>query len=185
MKNNIFLKLIRDVLKAGFAEQDIVDIRVMQNFQGKKTATPEKPTIVIHRVGDRPVGWQSRKASKFIDNYALDKLVVTEKQGWITTFQINAFVPRKAPELETIDDYSSDDLLRIARMLLQGRRMLDACKKAEFGILPASALAPNWVQDEHDNWINEPSFNLEITSVQRIDWTVDRAYRGDVRIERV
>lgn len=178
MKNNVFLKLIRDVLKTGFAEQGIVDIRVMQNFQVNKTATPEEPTIVIHRVGDRPVGWQSRKVSN-------DRLVVTEKQGWVTAFQINALVPRKAPELETIDDYSSDDLLRIARMLLQGRRMLDACKKAEFGILPASALAPNWVQDEHDNWINEPSFNLEITSVQRIDWTVDRAYRGDVRIERV
>lgn len=184
MTNNVFLRLIREVLKAGFAEQGIGDVRVMQNFQGKKVTTPTVPAVIVHRIGDRPAGWQSRKVTKF-DTDAATHVVNTETQPWITTFQINVLVPRVDPELESLDDLSSDDLLRLTRMLLQGQRMLDACKKAEFGVLPASQIQPNLVQDEHDNWINEPSFNLEITTVQRLEWAVDRAYAGNVRIERV
>lgn len=184
MINNVFLQVIRDVLLAGFREQGIGDVRVMQNFQGKKVTTPTVPAVIIHRVGDRPAGWQSRKASKFASD-AFTHVVTTETQPWITTFQINVLVPRVEPELQDLNDITSDDLLRLTRMLLQGQRMLDACKKAEFGVLPASQIQPNLVQDEHDNWINEPSFNLEITTVQRLEWAVDRAYAGNVRIERV
>lgn len=184
MINNVFLRTVREVLMAGFREQGIGDIRIMQNFQGKKVTTPAVPAVIIHRVGDRPVGWQSRKATKLASN-AFTHVVTEETQPWITTFQINVLVPRVAPELESLNDLSSDDLLRLTRMILQSQRMLDACKKAEFGVLPASQIQPNLVQDEHDNWINEPSFNLEITTVQRLEWVVDRAYAGNVRIERV
>lgn len=169
---------------AGFREQGISDVRVMQNFQGKKVTTPSVPAVIIHRIGDRPAGWQSRKAAT-LGTDALKEINAVETQPWITTFQINVLVPRVDPELESLDDLSSDDLLRLTRMLLQGQHMLDACKKAEFGVLPASQIQPNLVQDEHDNWINEPSFNLEITTVQRLEWVVDRAYAGNVRIERV
>lgn len=184
MTNNVFLRLIRDVLKAGFAEQGIGEVRIMQNFQSKKTTTPVVPAVIVHRIGDRPAGWQSRKVAKLAEN-SFKNVTTIETQPWITTFQINVLVPRVEPEKESINDLSSDDLLRLTRMLLQGQRMLDACKKAEFGVLPASQIQPNLVQDEHDNWINEPSFNLEITTVQRLEWVVDRAFAGNVRIERV
>lgn len=180
MNNNLFMNLIRNVLKRGFAEQGINNIRVMQNFQGKKTNSPDTPTVAVHRIDDRPVHWQSRKAVSDGD----DKLI-REEQSWITTFQFNAFVPRVEPELETMDDVSSEDLLRIARMILQGQRMLDTCKQAGFGLLPAATTSPNWVQDEHDNWVNEPSFNLEIATKQRLDWKVPTLVMGDVYIKRV
>lgn len=180
MKNNLFMNLIRNVLIRGFNEQGINGVRVMQNFQGKKTNSPDTPTIVVHRLDDRPVYWQSRKAVS-----VEDAKLIREEQSWITTFQFNAFVPRVSPEKETEEDVSSEDLLRIARMILQGQRMLDACKQAGFGVLPAATTSSNWVQDEHDNWVNEPSFNLEITTKQRLDWKVPTLVMGDIYIKRV
>lgn len=180
MKNNLFMNLIRNVLISGFAEQSLGSIRVMQSFQAEKTNSPDTPTITVHRIDDRPAHWQSRKAV----STDTDK-IIREEQSWITTFQFNAFAPRVKPELETEEDVSSEDLLRIARMILQGQRMLDACKQAGFGLLPAATTSPNWVQDEHDNWINEPSFNLEIATKQRLDWKVPTLVMGDVYIKRV
>jgi len=178
--NNVFLKLLRDVLVKSLADISINNVLVRQNFPSKKTETPNEPFVVFHRISDEPMHWQSRKA-KVINS---QKVIVHEQQ-FITTLQVNAFMPRVAPEKESINDLSSEDLLRYVHMILQSQRMLDACKQAELGLLPILNITPNWVQDEHDNWINEPSFNLEITSKQQLVWNTPVVESGKIRIERV
>lgn len=180
LTNNGFLQLIRNVLVKSLADSGINNVLVRQNFPSKKTETPSEPFVVFHRVQDMPVHWQSRKAK--ISN---SRKVISHEQHFITTFQVNAFMPRVAPEQETVNDLSSEDLLRLVHMILQSQHMLDACKQAGLGLLPALNIAPNWVQDEHDNWINEPSFNLEIASKQKLEWETPVVTSGNVRIECV
>lgn len=166
MTNNEFMFLVREVLKKQLGLQNLSNVRLMQGWQGKKTQTPNEPVLVFHRVSDDPVHWQYRNFNVRSNG----STVVTESQNFITTFQVNALVPRVKPEDEQLTDMSSEDLLRKAQICLQSRAMLEACKAAGLGLLPVTSWTPNWVRDEHDNWIAEPSFNLSIASKEQLSW---------------
>lgn len=167
MTNNEFMFMIRGVLKKQFAAQGILDIRIMQGWQGKKTETPDgEASIIFHRVTDDPVHWQQRHFKVNADG----STVTTESQNFIATFQVNALAKRIRPEDESLGDVTSEDLLKIAQMCLQSRAMLEACKAAGVGLLPVTSWTSNWVRDEHDNWIAEPSFNLSIATKEKLEW---------------
>lgn len=180
MTNNQFMALVRGVLRRGLELQGVANVRILQNYQGKKTSAPETPCLVFHRVDDQPRHWQYRHTA--ITDVANRKITQTEYQNFETTFQVNALVPRVAPEDEDINDVSAEDLLRVAHMLLQGQLMLDVCKKAGVGILHVSTFTPNWVQDEHDNWEAEPSFNIVIATKQELKWEVPAVDMFDYKI---
>lgn len=174
MNNNRFMKLIRSVLLTSLNEQGVNNARVVQGYQKKTTSAPTSPVIVIHRMDDETVGWTSRvnKTTQTFPPKRVALPTTRNEQNFITTFQINALVPRKNPEDETVNDVSADDLLRMTYIILQSQQMLDACKDEELGLLKASPILPNWVKDEHDNWENEPSFNLLIASKETLEWHV-------------
>lgn len=166
MTNNSFLKLVRSVLLQGFATQGITGVRVQQGFQKRTTSAAVGPVIVIHRIDDEAVGWESRRVKRRFDG----TLSTTNEQNFVSTFQFNALAPRPDPQEETVDDRSSDDYLRLALMFLQGQLMIDSCKKVGLTVFKATVVSPNWVKDEHDNWENEPSFNLQIASKEVLEW---------------
>lgn len=156
MNNNQLIKFLRDNLMQGFTSQGR-QIRTKQSYSSVKTSAPNEPCVFIHRLNTERIGWQSKKGV-----IELGQGQVVEDQNLITYFQLNAEVPNVLPINQTIDDMDANDLLELASMVLQSQPFRTACKDAGVNTLPISAITPNWVLDENDNWTPEPMLTVAI-----------------------
>lgn len=168
-------KLIRIVLLQGFAGQDMDNVRVKRSYASTKSSAPDAPAVIMHRIDSLRVGWSSRTFS-LTETEARQ----TTSQNHAITFQFNALVP--VEEEETDDTLTAGDLLDTAALILQSRAMLDACKAAGIGIERISAIRSNYVQNENDNWEQEPSFDLVIDVKKELITSVNVVTSTDIKI---
>lgn len=168
-------KLIRQVLLAGFASQNMASVRIKRSYADTKSSAPDAPAIIMHRIDSARVGWTGRSF-----RLANEIATQTTKQNHAITFQFNALVPEVAEE--TDDTLTAADLLDIAALILQSRAMLDACKAAGVGIERISAIRSNYVQNESDNWEHEPSFDLVVDVKKELTTSVNVVTSTDIKI---
>ncbi len=174
-------RLIRAHLLSGFADNSLSGVRVVRSYQQIKATAPNGPAIIMHAIGSQRVGWQGRD---FRIEGADDNKVATrtDTQNHIKTFQFNALVPLPAPGEEADDTLTAGDLLDMAAMLLQNGEMLALCKANGLGIERITAITPNYVQDENDNWEYEPSFDLSVAVKKVLSHSVGVVTSTDVKI---
>lgn len=177
---------IRQMLLTGFASQNM-PVRVQRNYQQRSTGTPDVPTIVYHRIATAPSGWQYRKHERLDktapngDPYFVAK--ETHLSNEVITFQFNAIVKDPAPDDESITDVTASDLLLKARMIFVAERT--RLKSLGVNILHITTVADVMVQNESDNWEEQPSFDLQFAVKQELSREVGAATQLTGSIQRV
>lgn len=168
-------KLIRDVLLAGFAAQGMGAVRVKRSYASTKSSAPDAPAIIMHRIDSQRVGWSGRRFYK--EDNAGHQVTM---QNHAITFQFNALVP--VEDEESLDTLTAGDLLDTAALILQSRAMIDTCKAAGIGIERISAIRSNYVQNENDDWEQEPSFDLVVDVRKELITSVNVVTSTDIKI---
>lgn len=178
MNERLLQKVIRELFIQGFTSRGY-QIRVQRNFQQRNHAAPSTPTLIYHRITTTPVGWQYRKVERTGVNTGRE----THYSNELITYQFNGLVVNPEPENESLDDMTSADLVRIARMIAVAER--PRLKSLGINMLHITEVADVMVQNESDNWEEQPSFDIQFSIKQELSRDIGRVTELTGHIYRV
>jgi hypothetical protein len=149
-----------------------MDLQVKQAYQPTSQGANTKPTIYLHKLADRRAGTVSHQ-ERWVIKDAMDAgfsfdggifdgnegvMIRTESQVYDTKFQVNAIV--KQYQQDTIDTFTSSDLVNIAASIMQSANTIVTLAKDNVSLLRITNIRNMFFQDEDGQYQANPSFDL-------------------------
>ena len=147
--------LIKAVIEAGLAANDLSDIVVAQNFQPTQQGANFERTVYMHKIADNRYGFPLKK-----DEWQTDKMVHTEAIQMETTFQVSARVLADPADVTAL---TASDVANIVAQIMQSDVALAAFKAQNVGIYRVTALRQIYLENDYGRNEVEPSFDFTLT----------------------
>lgn len=163
MTDNDLIKLFLPIINASLIVLGYSNVAVKQNYQPTAQGANTGPTVYFNLNSSRPYGFLQRFDEW---NEAKEEMIHTEKQLWLSTFQISALV-RQDPAVT--NSYTSSDLASSIIAIMQSDAARETLSAANVGIFRISDLMTNLkFNDDRDQFEAMPSFDFTLSYYRTI-----------------
>lgn len=176
MNDNALIKVLREVLLTGLAANGQGSVPVKQAFQPTQQGANTDATVYFFKLEDQRYGFGSRL-------YQQGDL--SEKQLYITTFQIEAWV-RQIPQ--AVVDYSqltASDLVNLCARILASQAAINTFSTNKIGVLRSTEVRNPYFKDDRGQNEASPSFDIQLTHGDTSTSTVPATSETEFKIYEV
>lgn len=159
MNDNQIIKVLRDVLITGLANNGQSDALVQQAYQPTQQGANTSKSVYFFKVDNVRYGFGSREYS-----YGTFLSTLVESQLYITTFQIQAWVRQIPTEVVDYNLLTASDLVNLCARILVSQASLAVFNANDIGVLRITDVRNPFFIDDRGQFETSPSFDIQLTS---------------------